>query len=839
MAIATEVSSSTAPLQPVKKAGQGTVSRDADVGEAIKRRRLGSNAATVTTAAAGAQSDTVTVTSCSGVATPSATHASTSSSSSAVVVTTTAQPTSASSPAAAAQRAAPSGIIPTSAVTGTSPSLDLTRWVPQRISSTKLRAKAGIDDQDPTALYVTARVHALHPPAQVPIVSRLVYQSNTAAQRNQTAFLLGPQTGFAIEVPRLPVFLTKTQADRGILQIDGPQIEWHTRLSTMASQFSGTLRDSRAAAEAKKVICRNLAQLLGDATKLWPKTELTTSWQEILCDGSAIKSYVSSRADNSKKPSETCYKLKLYAATAEAMFIVSCSLTAYSLLDTVCDETTAAWRQALRGEDSAATDSTDSSVSSDDDGWRQVRTGRRRPDKSSKRREHNIPYRMRDIWLNTPAETRARYACSTQRPLLALSTTLSLQPVTIGYTSYRIDNFQSLGCDTQRLADDPLYKQIVSAASMPRGPDTFWWISQHAGDAAVSLWGRDTDEFKAQVVQLNATVAGVLGLPAPATLRICCTMLPRGRNGRIDHSNPLTVYLTPTVNVSPPPSQRRAVIATVASSPPAPGSYAAAAGAGIKRAAELKALNHQPRKAQKAAPAADSTVTATSQLQHSSPPLSQSSQQRQPQKSTAAPPPARSSQLSGNSPGAAAQPLVTAQPSVSGQQLEQGQKELRQYCDERFEAVTSSVSKQLADMMVVMQQNMVQVMQSMMLGMRQMVQEVVQQMLQLQPRLPSQQPSIAMSDPSIIAFQVASQLQQQQPRHPPQQQQHSGAAFNVPATATADHLLASAVLQQFQQHNDVGRQLPEQHTDDGSVLRPASSSASAGPARNGQAVHNV
>jgi hypothetical protein len=142
-------------------------------------------------------------------------------------------------------------------------------------------------------------------------------------------------------------------------------------------------------------------------------------------------------------------------------------------------------------------------------------------------------------------------------------------------------------------------------------------------------------------------------------------------------------------------------------------------------------------------------------------------------------------------------------------------------------------------MMVVMQQNMVQVMQSMMLGMRQMVQEVVQQMLQLQPRLPSQQPSIAMSDPSIIAFQVASQLQQQQPRHPPQQQQHSGAAFNVPATATADHLLASAVLQQFQQHSDVGRQLPEQHTDDGSVLRPASSSASAGPARNGQAVHNV
>jgi hypothetical protein len=838
MAITAEASSSTAPLQPVKKAGQGAVSRDAEVSEAGKRRRLDSNAAA--TAAAGTQSNMVPV---NAAATPNAAHQSRSSPSSTLAAATSASASgSTPSPTADTQRTAPAGS-PISAVTGTSPSLDVTEYVPLHIGSAKLRSSAGIDNQSPTQLNIDVRVHALHPSAQVPVVSRLVFQSTAAAaQRDQTAFLLGPNTGFAVKVPQFPLFLTKAQADRGIVEIVGAQLEWLSTLRTVMSQYSGTLRDSRAPVEAKKTICQIVSRLLGElqTSNLWPETEQTKSWNQILCDGSAIKRYQSSRSSNGKKPSETSYRLTLSAASPEAMFIVASCLTTYSLLGTICPETTAAWRRVLGDDDSAAANATDSDASSDDAGWQRVKNGRRRPPNSyygTKRRDNNIDERMRSTEANIPDLSRKRYALSTPNALLALSTTLSLHPVTIPYTSYRIDNWQSLGCDTQRLIDDPVFKQLMAAPSLPQSPAAHWSVSQHAGDAVVSLWGRDSDEFKAKVVELNSTVAGVLGLSAPTQLRICCTMVRKTRSGRVDYSDSLTVYLTPTVVVAPPPGQTRVAVATTApSSPPAPGSYAAAAGAGIKRAAELRALNHQPRKAQKAAPAANSAPPPSQKF-----PPTQSSQQRQKQ-SNAGPSSARSPQPS--SAGSATQPLGNAivPLSISAQQLVQEQKQLRQYCDEQIAVMASSVSKQLADMVAV-QNNMMQLMQSMMQGMRQMVQEVMQQLLQPPRPLPQQPPS-ALCDPALVALHNSAQ--QQQPLHiplqqlqQPQQQQHSIAAFNAPSTAVSvDQLMASASQQLQQYHGGVGRQFPSQ-TDVGSVLHPTSSSASAGPARNGQAVSHV
>jgi hypothetical protein len=340
-------------------------------------------------------------------------------------------------------------------------------------------------------------------------------------------------------------------------------------------------------------------------------------------------------------------------------------------------------------------------------------------------------------------------------------------------------------------------------------------------------------------VQLNTTVAAVLGLSEPATLRTCCTMVRKTRSGRVDYSDSLTVYLTPTVVVTPPPSQTRAAIGITAvtpSSPPAPGSYAAAAGAGIKRAAEQRALNHQPRKAQKAAPASDSAP-----LQPQKSLLTQSSQQRQ--KQSTAGPSNRSPQSS--VAGAVAQPPTTVQPSISEQRLEQEQKQLRQYCDARFEAVTSSFSKQLADAVATMRNSMLEMVNDVMNGMRQMVQQAVQQMLQP----PLQQPPVAMWNSPLVIPQQLLSTQQQQPLYV-QQQQHSqqlqqqqtlssSATFSTASTpVSVDQLIASVRPQSQQYHGGVGKQLPSQ-TDDGSVLHPASSSASAGPARNGQAVSNV
>ena len=76
---------------------------------------------------------------------------------------------------------------------------------------------------------------------------------------------------------------------------------------------------------------------------------------------------------------------------------------------------------------------------------------------------------MRELELNIPAETREKFTFSTSRVMLALSTSLTLQATRIPYISYIVDNWQTMGCDIQDLAND-VYQQITTAPFLPGHP---------------------------------------------------------------------------------------------------------------------------------------------------------------------------------------------------------------------------------------------------------------------------------------------------------------------------------------------------------------------------------
>ena len=94
----------------------------------------------------------------------------------------------------------------------------------------------------------------------------------------------------------------------------------------MTTHFSEVVDNSRSSAIARTQVCLELNQLLVDAAKLWGPAELTTKWQDILCDGSIIQRADSPRRAGDKRASSsgTSYRLLLRAATPEAMFMVAC-----------------------------------------------------------------------------------------------------------------------------------------------------------------------------------------------------------------------------------------------------------------------------------------------------------------------------------------------------------------------------------------------------------------------------------------------------------------------------------------------------------------------------------
>ena len=222
-----------------------------------------------------------------------------------------------------------------------------------------------------------------------------MYRATASVQRTHASHLLGSDiTAFAIAAPQFPKCLTQTPSVASLqeskCEAQPPELqaargEWLRRLSAMTKQFGAMMRDPRAPAAAKEEICMHISELLDEAAKLWPPLELTKKWQDVLCEGSAIQRCdPPQRSASGKRPLGAACRLSLRAATAEAMFVVACSLTTFSLLRVVCADTTAAWDEVLTppgvNEADATPSSGDHAASSGGDGWQpqQAKTGRRR-----------------------------------------------------------------------------------------------------------------------------------------------------------------------------------------------------------------------------------------------------------------------------------------------------------------------------------------------------------------------------------------------------------------------------------------------------------------------------
>ena len=74
-------------------------------------------------------------------------------------------------------------------------------------------------------------------------------------------------------------------------------------------------------------------------------------------------------------------------------------------------------------------------------------------------------------------------------------------------------------------------------------PNAFWTVTQRIGNSVAGLWIRE--EHKDLLAELNAHVRTMLQLPQ-AALRVACTVVTKGRQGKIDY--------TSAVKVSPHPS---------------------------------------------------------------------------------------------------------------------------------------------------------------------------------------------------------------------------------------------------------------------------------------------
>ena len=229
---------------------------------------------------------------------------------------------------------------------------------------------------------------------------------------------------------------------------------------------------------------------------------------------------------------------------------------------------------------------------------------------------------------------------NTQLPMLALAAQVSMRPVLTPYVSFLVDNFQTAGCNIYDLASDETYLKIINSRPEFSHPIGHWSVDQRIGNGTASLLVRE--DCKEIMAHFNEHVASLLQLQQPAlALRVACTVLRRGRNGRLDYNSYTKVFLTPPTTVSPPPQLARLPRSRPAALSPSeptgarqtvtvavPGSYAARLADGLKRVSEQAALDHRPRKERRhdlPQPAANAQPVSPPRVPVSSPPRQQQS----------------------------------------------------------------------------------------------------------------------------------------------------------------------------------------------------------------------
>jgi hypothetical protein len=617
-------SSSADAMQPAKEAGQGAASKDdvlmspppptppTPTSKTDKRNMKRARTNGGTASSDPPSSSTTTPSSSTGLTTPypvSEKPATTSPSSSSEANASVSVPSHiAASPNLPIKPAVNSPTAPSTTSYG--------EHVPTWISQSKLLQVAGIDNRNGTAIDVRFTVDARCP--QLPIVDSLQYKMDGPTKLRMVAAFLGSSDGLHIVAPILP------HSPSNLLMTSDQQ-QWYTELNRQRSKYGDIIRDGGGLPDEQKAACEELfnhLQLLSAPTPsssspLWAQDQLTKTWRDLLIVPSAIRAnstrqiynpslLASSSTSNAvSTPSATSFTLSLHAATVEASYVVACQLIAYSLVKYLAPSLTAEWKKILDGGVTSSTDSTESESSdSDKEGWEHQR--------QSAHTQHRIVTRKlgrvrRELlkriasFTSTPSMVRATteaYSPITKRPLLALSTSLSMRPVTRPYVSYVLDNFQSAGCDIHNLASDPTYQKIITCIPELSPPGCYWSVSHRIGNAVVSLWA--PAEYRDLVVELNARLRAMLSSPHIA-LRISTSVMKKTKRGGIDRQSSIMVSLTPETKVTPPPLQARPTSSTSApsSSSPPTSSYATALASGVKRAYESSALNHRPRKEQK------------------------------------------------------------------------------------------------------------------------------------------------------------------------------------------------------------------------------------------------
>jgi hypothetical protein len=524
-------------------------------------------------------------------------------------------------------------------------------FVPARTRRETLAARVNIDSRMDDVLVVEVQVHPNYPDA--PTISRVQYQSNDEAKRKCAVAFVGSKTGLDMKAPTVPLYLLqKGQAlAAAITTLTPEQTEWHNTLSSLARQCSDVVRDQTGDADARADACERLWEHLDRATlsaadsppALWNHPSLLVStWDALLPTGTCILSDQRPASTGSPAILRRSYRLRLQGANPQLTHVLACAFSSYALLRQVQPDITTAWDKLLGGDvKESIPDSTDSSASDDSDGWEQSVQAKKR-DQQKQRRARSLPKRMAEFKRShlTAADVSVRFAADTGLPLLALSAQLKMRAWEHKYISCLVDNFQSIGCDTLNLKDDPIFQKVTTSKPELMPPFAAWSVNQYNGGADVSIFIREDN--KQELLRLNDYVRELLSVPQ-SELRLKCTVFQSGPRDRTIPRTHHTVFLNQVVPVvRPAPTARREpLIGTTTAAPPAPGTWAAAVLHAVQRLPASDTLNHRPKKrksgggngagASPKTPSRDQPVRQAAQS--SSPPLSarQQGQQQQPQ----------------------------------------------------------------------------------------------------------------------------------------------------------------------------------------------------------------
>jgi hypothetical protein len=841
------VSSSASSMQPVKKAGRADASRDSlasstttyndnsadkDVG-AGKRRRMGKDNNTSTGARGDDMDDDDTVTvsdEMDDVDTDTASNAPISTApaptvrsndSSSPSTRSTVPPVSSSS-----ESTAPAAPFASPLRSQQSTAVNTDNYVPVFVRHDTLLSRANIDNRRDDALQVMFRIDSRYPTC--PVVDNLQYKHNATARQQFAATFLGGKNGLHIHAPVIPRFLVEKQSSETLSthDLNEAQREWLNELTRQMKQHGERIRTMTGNADENSQFCDDLFQHLdllvdndagdGKHPGLWSRTLLASQWNDLLTPPTNMKAHNESRSEQQSHsrpgvaapPSHINYQVTLHTGTPEAIYVIACTIYAYSRMRAAAPTVTDSLTKLLDARSGNGGPPADSTDSDGDDSWERQRSDKSHAKRTDRRRAYSLQRGLEQLAASEGMKSATEEFCflqNTQLPLLALAAEVSMRPVLRQYVSFLIDNFQTAGCNIYDLANDATYIKITQSKPEFCHPIGHWSVDQRIGNGTASLLIRE--DQKDTMAALNEHVRALLGQPTTA-LRVACTVLRKNRYGRPDHNTYTKVFLTPDTKVSPPPRWVRPPPSGPSSSSPstpsvALGPYAARLADGLKRAAEQAALNHRPRKEQKqSSPSpASSVVSKQPQTQLSQLPQQQQQQQNQKQQSTV-------SDIT-NTNGTAHH-VTTA---TLDSRLAVFQQSLTNIMEDH---VTKLVDKQMEGLLDRLAQMMPMIMAPMLEKITQSITTTVVSMLTSQ---------LSLSSPSTIVLTADAQARPQ-----PQHNDLTPSATSMAITARGG--LQSPSLSSPHRNTTVTMNSPQVHHGSNITLQPPSASAS--PALNGQ-----